>query len=238
MVIARCRTDLLSAVGARRRMWLSVSRRRLALGVGVMSRVSVFPRVAVGFATVLGLGALVAGHAATAASPHGTATGTVTCRGVAGAINFSPPLTQSAALKETATFADVTETGCTDSSGSVSATGVKVAINLHESGNGSCAAFLTATGDDAVTVTTDWSGGISPTTVTFQPGSVAIAHSDLDLYMTGGKATGSFKSFGGSRAASFDVTLAPASRTQLVDCMLFGSTDVSSLTITAGSSSA
>jgi hypothetical protein len=161
------------------------------------------------------------GSASASVSPHKPAAGLVNCTGVAATVKFNPPLQPQGTKKETVKVTGVQETGCTDSSGPVTATKVSVAIKAKGATN-SCSSFAAGTANDTITVTTKWSGGISPTKVVFKPGSVTVNSTANGFNASGGKASGSFATKTG---ASFDVQIADTSA--LVACIANSGTVVS-----------
>jgi len=78
------------------------------------------------------------------------------------------------------------------------------------------------------TLTIKWSG-VSPTTVTFKPGSIQVNNTDSGFIASGGSAKGSYA----TTSASFAATLASASSSALAKCIA-GSGGVSSLQVTSG----
>jgi hypothetical protein len=174
------------------------------------------------------------GGTAFAARTHKSATGTATCTGTTATIKFSPGLVPGAGTKKEKTSVIGTAlSGCSDSAGAITATKVTVKIKAAKTNNG-CAAFASNTGSDTITISVKWSGGISPTTSTFSPGSVALQTSPPGFKASGGTVKGSFS----PGPATFTVGLDSGSSSAIEACIAGSSTaPVNSLNITTGSSS-
>ena len=173
--------------------------------------------MAVGFVALVGIGT------ASAAKP---AKGTATCASLQATVNLKPALTPTGTSKETSTIKPITVGSCTASSSPVTTT--KVTATIKTKGTNSCESFATNVTSDTITLTIKWSG-VSPTTVTFKPGSIQVNNTDSGFIASGGSAKGSYA----TTSASFAANLASASSSALAKCIA-GSGGVSSLQVTSG----
>lgn len=158
---------------------------------------------------------------------HSTkASGTVSCTGTTATLTFKPPLTPTGTSQEKAKLSNVAVTGCTGSSGAVTA---KVKAIIKGTSTNSCANFATGTASDSVQFNFKWSGGLAPTTVKFGPGTIGVNNSNNGFTGSGGVATGSFA----TTSATFTANIG-SGLSQLTAC-IGGSGTVSSIQISSGS---
>ena len=182
---------------------------------------TVFAALTIPMGTVVGLSLASPAWAATKAS------GTVSCTGTSATLTFKPPLTPTGTSNEKAKISSLALTGCTGSSGAVTATKIKAIIKGTT--KNSCASFATGTASDTVQFNIKWSGGLAPTTVKFGPGTIGVNNTQSGFTASGGIATGSFATTNAGFTANIGQGLS-----QLTSC-IGGSGTVSSVQISSGS---